>query len=220
MSEIQHRNPKLAILFFGIHYLKNYKHWMPEWNPTIDFRKSVDNYKEYIFEYFNDYDIDTFFSTYESEKLLELVDTYKPKSYKTAVLDNNGKNHTPQRNERFIEVLELAKQYETEQNFQYDLYLITRFDLNFILDFNKLKVATDRLNISYRTGCGEDKNLVDDNFYIISQGNLDKLITIAKDIPKHIWFHKLHEYNGDFKINFMIDGFYYSHESPLYKFIR
>ena len=71
---------KLALLLFGISY-REYRHFGGR-NMKIDYKISVENYKTFIFEYFESlgYEIDVFFATnemddHEKEKLLEI---YKP----------------------------------------------------------------------------------------------------------------------------------------------
>ena len=57
---------KLALLLFGISY-REYFHWLSKRNVKIDYKKSLENYKTFIFEYFErlGYKIDVFFATNE-----------------------------------------------------------------------------------------------------------------------------------------------------------
>lgn len=209
---------KLAFILYGIHYYEQFNHWMG-WKVNIDFRKSIDNYKSYIYSFFEKYDIDTFISTYKSNYVNELLETYQPKNY---LLNEfiKTKNHIEQKNDRLLESLDMCLSYEKYNNIKYKYYIITRFDLFFINTFDKLNIVKNKINLTYKTGCGKNKDLVDDNLYILTEGNLDQFIAICKKIPKHIWFHELHKYIEKLDINFMIDGTYYSHESPLYRFVR
>ena len=76
----------MALILFGISYLENYLHWSNTIN-LIDFSKSVDNYKHYIFDYFtskyNFNEIDVFFATNILNDNIKsiLLETYKPKKY-------------------------------------------------------------------------------------------------------------------------------------------
>jgi hypothetical protein len=56
---------KVALILFGISYEKNLNHWTGA-NYIIDFRKSFENYKKYIYNYFNNlgYEIDTYWSPF------------------------------------------------------------------------------------------------------------------------------------------------------------
>lgn len=217
MSEIQYPNPKLAILFFGIHYLQNYHHWMG-WDCNIDHRKSIDNYQKYIFNFFKQkYDIDVFLSTHDSDILRDLENLYHPKQIIISQLDNN-KTAIKQRRIRILEGIYAIEKYDIDK--KYDLCLLTRFDLEFIYNFERLNIMHDHINVSYKTGCGSDKSLLDDNFYIIDRRLLTKFKECIYNLPENIWLHNIHHYNKEMAFNPMIDGFYYSHESPLYRFVR
>ncbi len=204
----------MALMFFGIHYRPHYIHWMG-WDCNVDFERSVANYKAHIFGFFkDDYKIDTFISSYKSDKDKLLIETYSPSEYVLHDFDNS-KNSVEQRNARFNELLRMVNSYG-----EYDLYLITRFDLEFLMTFDKLKILEGKLNISYRTKIAEDIRFADDNFYVLTRGTLSKLIDIANRIPINLWYHEMPQFNRDFEINYMIDGVFASHESPLYKFLR
>lgn len=219
MREIQNPDKKLAILLFGIHYLNKYQHWM-KWETNIDYRKSVDNYKKNIYHAFGDYYIDTFISSYVSDKQSELIETYNPKCLSFVEIDNNGKTNVEQRYDRFINGLKMIKEYQDAHNIEYDLYVMTRFDLLFLKTISSLDIQQDKINISYNTICGDDSSFVDDNLYILTKGNLEKFYKICEKIPKNIWFHNLNRYNGEYDINQLVKGAYYSHKSPLYKILR
>ena len=48
---------KIAILLYGISYLENFIHFKGR-KLNIDYRNSIENYKEYLFEYYKNYDIE------------------------------------------------------------------------------------------------------------------------------------------------------------------
>lgn len=204
---------KLALLFFGIHYLERYIHWT-HWSVSIDFKQYFDNYKEHLFDYLEKQykEIDTYISSYHSEKEKLLLSIYHPTRYKFSNI-RNGVDHTIQRNQRFLELIDLPQK-------EYDFYLITRFDLDFVGNFDMLKIDDNKINIPHKTGNFKDKDIIEDNFYIISAKCFDKFKNICKSIPLYESFHKLHYYNKELEINYMIDGFFYSFESPFYRFRR
>lgn len=218
MQKIFHPNARIALILFGIHYAENYKHWM-QWTTNIDFRKSVENYKKYLFDYFEKQQcyVDVFCSTYISNIIPELVKIYCPKKIITCDFINSGKNHSKFRKERLVNGLKIA--IETNNN-DYNWYLLTRFDLYFLKQLEELNILNNQLNISYRSKLGADCGFDDDNFYLIPQNIAYKCLEIFANHPSDIWMHELHKYAKDLKINYMIDGCYWSHESPLYKIIR
>lgn len=210
---------RAAVILFGIHFQEEFKHWMG--HPTsIDFRKSVENYRQQIFAHLKDYEVDVFFSTYGSSLLPELIAAYSPKGCTISEMVNDGKNQVQRRNRRFIEAVELARSYSSDRGFDYDLAVITRFDLKYLRSLGTLKIEPGKLNVSYQSKWGPNADYVDDNLYVVTQGGLSRLSELANRVPLKVCYHELHKHCGDFEVNRIIDGEYYSHESPLYTFVR
>ena len=125
---------KLALLLFGISYREHFHQWSKR-NVKIDYKKSLENYKTFIFEYFEKlgYKIDVFFATNEidndeKEKLLEI---YKPVD--CIFLEHANEKRTG-RNEKFRNVIDLCVKHKDNN---YDHVLITRFDLLFQKNFQE-----------------------------------------------------------------------------------
>jgi hypothetical protein len=169
---------RMAVLLFGIHYLKNYEHWSNN-KQTIDFRYYVKNIKTKIYDYFKNknYNIDTFICTNNSDIQNELLDTYKPVSYSFI---NENKNY------KLLKVFELLFEYIKSNSIKYrqeyicakrayDLVLITRFDIYFIKDLININIS--KLNI---ISVLESYNLIDDNLILFPFSIVHKLYDIIK----------------------------------------
>ncbi len=71
----------IALIIFGISYSDLIVHWAKKDLFKIDYRESIKNYKENIFNAYPKSNIDVFFSTYDSKLKNKLISDYKPKSY-------------------------------------------------------------------------------------------------------------------------------------------
>lgn len=209
---------RIALLLYGIHYQRNHPHWMG-WSTTIDFQKSLANYAKYIFAHFSskNVSVDVFVSSYHSEKENAMLEAYKPKAYRLANLDPS-KTHIRQKNERVKEVIDLALREGCSS--AYESFVLTRFDLEFIQSFDRLSIRRDRINLSYRTGCGQDRSLVDDNFYIVPSSKIKLFRSTVESMPPEVWHHDLNKYVAEEHLHFMIEGNWYLHESPLFRILR
>ena len=149
---------KLALLLFGISKKDEYVHWRNNKKYFIDYEKSYENYKEYIFDYFKSigYDIDVYFTSnmLDDENKKKLCEKYKPVKYNFI---ENHKNHTISRNTKLINVMDLC----LNSGIDYDLILITRFDLKFQKKFGESNINLDKFNLVIL----ERKNICD-NFYL------------------------------------------------------
>lgn len=150
---------KICLLLRGLHYFKDYHSPLQHIGiKTIDYRESLDNYKKNIFNAFPNDDIDVYISTYESEIQESLINDFKPKAY---YLDN------------FPGIIQdvVDRNYEIVRNInngikliddEYDLYIITRFDLLFKLPLNRWDIKPGYINVTHKT----HHYNVDDNVHI------------------------------------------------------
>lgn len=210
---------KLALLFFGFHY-QIYRHWYHKKNVLVDFRKSIENYQEYIFKYFKNegFEIDVFFSTYDSEILPELIETYQPKKY--SVLKNIISNRFISRNTHFRNSLKLVIDYQKENKTIYDNILITRFDLLYQIPFSNTKkpINYNKLNLISHLN---PYKIIDDNFYLIPQKYLNSLYRVSfYDKSFHFLEKKFRKKMG-FEIIFINEeGPIHILDLSFYKFVR
>jgi hypothetical protein len=194
---------KIAILLFGMSK-SNYTHWSHNHaKTTVDYEKSIDNYKEYIYAHFNEqkYDIDTYIATniINARDELNIVDAYKPKKYS---LVKNHHDKTVSRNMKMCEVIKLC----LDSGIQYDLILITRFDLIFKIKFDNSNINLLKLNVV--TTHNQNKHICD-NFYLLPFNSLVSLYNIVNnDITKMCHHHKddIENMNGKDYVNYVDDS--------------
>ena len=151
---------KLALILFGISLEIN-RYWQYGALYSIDYNNSYDNYQRYIFDYFKDkgYNIDVYISTnnLNSENdIAEIIDKYKPVKYRIA---DDCEDYIISRNKKLESAIDLC----IEGGGEYDLVLITRFDLLFQKDFADSNIQLDKINI---VSVLERPNLICDNFYL------------------------------------------------------
>jgi hypothetical protein len=157
----------IALLLSGLHYKENYEHLRFKYN--IDYKKYVKNIKTKIYGYFDkDYNIDTFIVTGPTEKLNELLDTYSPVKYDIDENNNLLSEYLPttslQQNNSCIKKLKAIKlllNYINETNKQYDVVIMTRFDIYIIKELTH--VDLNKFNI---VSVLEKEHLICDNLYI------------------------------------------------------
>ena len=165
---------KCAILFFGMSYCEYEKHKNKN-KVQINYLLSYDNYKEYIFNFLhnNGYSIDVYFCTNTSCYFIQkkLVETYQPVKYSFIKNENNKELS---RNKKIIEVIELC----LNNNINYDIVLITRFDLLFKKSFEESNIKFDKFNL---VSILERDHLICDNFYLFPFSKLNKFYEISKN---------------------------------------
>ncbi len=163
---------KTAICLFGICYCENYKHWGNR-IVTIDYRKSLENYKKRLFSKILKYDI--YISTYNHNKINNMIQDYNPEA--VYISDDNiitglGKNNIIQKN---ILIYAFKNLFGSKK---YDNYIFTRFDLIFNFNITDIIYNIDSVNVLAQL---EKPNLICDNFYIISHNMLDFFMECMKN---------------------------------------
>ena len=206
---------RVAIGLFGISYKLNYTHWMPDWSTTIDYTSCCSSVKSLFPK-------NSFFylSTYFSDKLSHIVDTYNPVA---CYIENdisklefkNLENNFQKRNCMFNECLDIISPCD-----KYDYIILTRFDLLFSLPINTLTIDNAKINFLNRASWGYNTNMVDDNFYIIPANIFPFFRHRIKQSNNSNTAHEYHLLFDQSEYNFMQDGNFYSHEQPFYKIQR
>ena len=151
---------KLVLILFGISLEIN-RYWQYGALYSVDYKNSYDNYQRYIFDYFKGkgYSIDVYISTNKlnsDDDIAEIIDKYKPVKYRIA---DDCKDYIISRNKKLESAIDLC----IEGGGEYDLVLITRFDLLFQKDFADSNIHLDKINI---VSVLERPNLICDNFYL------------------------------------------------------
>ena len=140
---------KIALCFYGIFGKENIslnKLNQLCGNKLEDYNEkwSINHFKKNVIQ---DYDVDIFFHTWEIDKETEkkLLDNYKPKKF---IIDNKSIINCKYKKMSNIKCrfysesksTELMLNYQTENNFEYDLVMHSMFDLIFFnpIEFNKL----------------------------------------------------------------------------------
>lgn len=202
---------KMAIMFFGISYLENYNYR----NSNIDFRLSVDNYKEFIFNYFkNKYNIDVFIATniIDDDIYNQIIQIYNPIKIKCC---ENLNTNLLSRQHKITSVIQLCKEYSKEYNINYDLCLITRFDLLFKIPLNQISFNYNTINITSQLNI---PNAICDNFYLLPFNYLSSFYNI---INKNEYNHFIKsELDKICNIHFFYNQHTYVNSLSFYKIIR
>ena len=181
------RRPRLALCIFGISYLEELHHWSGNYY-SIDFKHSVDNYKNFLFNYFENlgYEIDVFIATnpIPEHKSKELIRAYRPK---VITYHENMDDINKSRNNKIINALRNFIQYQHTNKIIYKHVLITRFDLLFQIPFFNTKFSANKLNI---VSILEKNHFICDNFYLFPF-HLSKLLLKIFVNHQNTTFHKL-----------------------------
>ena len=128
----------------------------------------------------------------------------------------NETNKNISRNTKLINVIEQCKKSKID----YDLILITRFDLLFKIDFNKSNIKLDKFNL---VSILEKEHLICDNFYLFPYNILDKFYNIIKiNIHKsnHLIKNDIENINGKDFINYILNENTNIRNLTFYKIVR
>jgi len=178
---------KIAICFFGLSKCKDEECRRGRCMEIDHFKYNYENYQEKIFDYFlgKGYKIDVYFSTNDTMNDIEnnkLINAYKPINYN--FIDENlypavqpgGPTPTKMasKHRKVENVLEMC----LDSKIDYDLVLLTRFDLIFNDNFNESNIKLDKFNIVSEL---ERPCAICDNFYLFPFKYLREFLEIAKD---------------------------------------
>lgn len=195
---------KLGLLLFGMSKCQH-DHWgKKKLKLDIDYQKSVQNYQEYIFNYFKQlgYQIDVYLSTNNLSKKdkTRLISIYKPVKF-SFHKNNKNQNRRTARNEKLYSVILLCLQSKVS----YDLILITRFDMMFKKKFNESNINLKKFNL---VSTLQKKNLICDNFYLFPYEVLKEFLNIVKR-NRHKSFHpikkEIHNIKNNKFVNYILD---------------
>tara|TARA_A100001015_G_scaffold57870_1_gene63709 strand:- start:139 stop:789 length:651 start_codon:yes stop_codon:yes gene_type:complete len=210
---------KLALLLFGMSYCE-YFHYFTQKNVKIDYKNSVENYKKFIFEYFENlgYQIDVFIATNEmnDNEKKNLLEIYKPIDH--VFIENDENQHRRiSRNEKFINAIELSRRRKDNN---YDHILITRFDLMFKKKFEESNIHFDKFNLVSQL---EEDKFVCDNFYFFPGEMLDDFKEIC-DYWESRRFHdikpELEKKWGTNSIHYILNEHTWIKNLSFYKIVR
>lgn len=195
---------KLALILFGL----SYKIYNRHGSRYVDYRKSLDNYKKYIFEEYQNmgYQIDLFFATNEMNDnniKNQLIADYNPKKY--MFIDINNVSTTYSKNYKLLKSMELCLEYSNETKTTYETCIITRFDLIFTKKFSLCNIKYDTINI---ISILESPRVICDNFYLMPFSMLQQFCQVVEETI-NISGHNI-EQNIKKKLNIERINFIYS----------
>jgi hypothetical protein len=154
---------KYAICIRGMHTSVN--------NTIIDYKKSLENYKERLFKPLHEqgHEVFIFLLTYESPVLAQLTADYNASYFLTVPMSEFNAMDSWRR-QRFwhLQSVNMIRKYEKDNAIQFDYILNTRFDLLYkqpVYD----NIKYDKINISYKHASGN----CDDNFFLFPRQHLD-----------------------------------------------
>lgn len=160
---------KLCFIIRGISFSEKYNRGNRIGKP-VDYKEYLNNYFKTLIEPLEHlFDIDFFYITYNHKYIDNLYSDFLPK--KCIILNNElllNKQQSCEENSKTIAnyiqlILEKIKEYENEKNFDYDNYLITRFDLYLKFKLDPLEINFNKFNfLNY----GHEYDDTNDNLYI------------------------------------------------------
>jgi hypothetical protein len=213
---------KLAVGLFGIHYVENLNHWM-KWKTTVDYSDRYKNNREFLY---NDFEsagncLDFYSATYFSDNINSLIKDYRFKSLSLENIDNQASSDLStsfvKRNRIFKKTIKLILDNKSND---YDFVILTRYDMDFKLPIINLNLDYDKINLFYRAKWGDNHNLCDDNFYFMPYSKLQYFYDQISKIDESICGHEYHLYFKPDDLHYIVDGAYFSHESPIYNLKR
>jgi len=215
---------RIALLLRGMAYCHEYIHPSGK-RLNVDYKKSIENYKEYLFENNN---VDVFYHTYYSNGLDidDINREYKPKAYAISKDNELSKIPVVQKYQScinsLISVLNIFNDYYMRKQPHYDYVIVTRFDLLFKIHLHDLPLEKNKFMISCMT---ESKLLMDDNFFISDFPFFKKYLKVLcnRDNSKmlHFDYGPIRDILGKDKVKILIDGNYrITYGTPLYSHVR
>jgi hypothetical protein len=208
---------KLALLLFGVSLEIN-RNWQYGTLYSVDYNNSYDNYKKYIFDYFNSkgYDIDVYISTNsfrENKDIKEFTDKYKPVKCSFINDCEDCEDIVLSRNKMLESVIDIC----VKEGNDYDLVLITRFDLLFQKDFANSNIDFDKINI---VSILEKPNLICNNFYLFHYKYLEDFRKVIRKCANINHCNIKHDLEKITPINYILNENCDIAELSFYKIIR
>lgn len=160
---------RIAICFRGISYLEHYDRNQDGTMPvfSVDFRDTLENIQANVLQPYKEqgHQVDVFLGTYHSPLEKELVEAYQPVAtyFKEAYQHWRGAGWVFV-NHFHIQLVELVEQYEREHSFQYDLIIMTRFDLWFLAPLTDYGIHLNKIMLNYER---------EDNLFFVPRLYLD-----------------------------------------------
>ena len=185
-------------------------------NQLVDYRKSLSNYRKYLFDYFlsKGYEIDIYLCTnkMDQEHLLELLEDYNPIQYSCI---KNLEFNVHSRNQKITNVVHQV----IESNHIYDHVCVTRFDLHFQKSFHESNINIEKFNV---VSVLENPGAICDNFYLFPFSMIGPFYQTLVQCQM-MWSHQIQrniEDNIKEPIHFITDERTFVRYLTFYKIVR
>lgn len=182
---------RIAIVFKGISYSPGYTHWTKN-QIRIDFRDNIRNLKKQLIEPLrNSNHVDIYSLTYHHEFLHILAHTIEPTNTKI-INYNNDPTYVLN---TLVESLNMINKDE------YDMVIITRFDINLKTKFTQVKYDLNKINFLCKAN-GSRKDIVynDDTLFIIPtqyfyefKTTIESLLAAKTNLGHHLIYNELYK---------------------------
>ena len=209
---------KIALLLRGITYHPCYHHHTGIY-LDIDFRHNLANVRELITNIQKTHDMDLFIATYESDLSPAIVTSSFDKCKAIVFLSPGDK----QQADCLSAGLKLIDNAE-----DYDLVVVSRFDLKVIQDINELRIDWSKFNLLWKENTLLDSEQVGDCMFFFHPKYLEAMHMALHDCDKKKTLHHIKKYLDSYLIdtdyNFLFAERYNSNSdkfpNPLYTIQR
>lgn len=184
---------KIAFCLVGI--VGAVEHPNGKGNP-VDYRIGHHFHNKHIFEPNSEHDIDIFMHSWSDDFRDELIDIYKPKMDLIEPQIDFGRkslrrNCIASRWYSTAMSVKLKQFYEEQNNFEYDMVMIYRFDHIFQKDLIFSDFNPDNFYVSHRDDCTENKckcvgnSRFYDAWFFSNSKNIDKFSTVYEHLSEY-----------------------------------
>lgn len=186
---------RVAILLAGEAYNERYWHHRYRHHLSIDWSRSYENYKKYLYGYYESlgYQIDTYICSnpLPISQYKKIVTAYQPVDIDhlfqgSIIVGNNYCSTYNTRVDKIMKVIDMC----INSSVQYEQIIITRFDLEFRVPFDndEININPECFNISSILAPLPriSYNLLDDNIYIFPSKYMIPFQELLHQIPQNV----------------------------------
>lgn len=187
---------RIAICYYGLSYNLEKILGSNAYNFGVNYEKAFPSHRDNLIGP-ND-PVDIFIHSWSHSKIGDIIDKYQPKkslfeqqidfTEEANQINNNPnifgfeqRHHILSRWYSTQKVLELKQQYEKENNFEYDLVMLTRFDCFYSGDWNLVQLNPEYFYVVGGWG-GNYNTELPDLWFISNSKDIDKLSNVNKGI--------------------------------------
>lgn len=172
---------RIAVALRGVSYLENYYHRYNLPRFTVDYKDVLPAFKQNVVQAFQrmGHDVDIFINTYHNKHDEDVVKDYNPvaclwKEYQEISSEDYVRTAEPMLIDRHLECFDLITQYEDDNNFKYDMVLVTRFDLYYYMSLEDVQLDFTCFNFTFWHIADHGRIFSsEDNFVLFPRAKLD-----------------------------------------------